>query len=177
MQEVLSNKHEDLLQSQASALGIRWNFIPPRASHFGGSWEATVKSAQKHLLRAMGNSVLTFEELTTLFCQIEAMLNSRPITVRSDDLSEVEPLTPAHHSILHGLDVLPSFLLDQAYDVDKCRPPNRWYYIQNILLHFWNRWTNEYVTTLQERCKWRQETSNLRVGGLVFITDDNSTPL
>ena len=125
----------------------------------------------------MGNSVLTFEELTTLFCQIEAVLNSRLISVMSADPSEVEPLTPAHHPIGHGLDLLPSILLDQGYNVDECSPQNRWYYIQNILLHFWNRWTNERVTTFLERSKWRQETSNLRVGDSVFITDDNSTPL
>ena len=45
------------------------------------------------------------------------------------------------------------------------------------MLHFWNRWTKEYVTTLQERSKWRRETSNLKVGDLVFICDDNSAPL
>ena len=157
LQEVLSNKHDNSLQSQSSALGIRWNFIPPRAPHFGGLWEAAVKSAKKHLRRTMGNSVLTFEELTTLFCQIEAVLNSRPISVMSDDPNEVEPLTPAHLSIGHRLDVLPSFLLDQTHDVDNCSPSKRWYHIQNILLHFWNRWTKEYVTTLQERSKWRQQ--------------------
>ena len=109
MQEVLSNKDDNSLQSQSSALGIRWNFIPPRAPHYGGLWEAAVKSAKKHLRRTMGNSVLTFEELTTLFCLIEAVLNSLPISVMSDDPNEVEPLTPAHLSIGHRLDVLPSF--------------------------------------------------------------------
>ena len=124
MQEVLSNKHDNSLQSQSSALGIRWNFIPPRAPHFGGLWEAAVKSAKKHVRRTMGKSVLTFDELTTLFCQIEAVLNSCPISVMSDDPNEVEPLTPAHLSIGHRLDVLPSFLLDQTHDVDNCIPQN-----------------------------------------------------
>ena len=95
----------------------------------------------------------------------------------SDDPNEVEPLTPAHLSIGHRLDVLPSFLLDQTHDVDNCSPSKRWYHIQNIMLHFWNRWIKEYVTTFQERSKWRRETSNLKVGDLVFITDDNSAPL
>ena len=36
LQEVQSNKPDNSLQSQASALGIQWNLIPLRASHFGG---------------------------------------------------------------------------------------------------------------------------------------------
>ena len=123
----------------------------------------------------MGKSVLKFEELTTLFCQIETVLNSPPISVMSDDPNEVEPLTPAHLSIGHRVDVLPSFLLDQTHDVDNCSPPKQ--QIQIIMLHFGNRWTKEYVTTLQERSKWRRETSNLKVGDLDSITDDKSAPL
>ena len=115
--------------------------------------DAPVKSAEKHLRRTTGNSVLTFEVLTILFCQIEAVLNSRPISVMSDDPKEVEPLTPARLSIGHGLDVLPAFLLDQAHDVDNCSPSKQRYHIENIMLLFWNRWTKKYVTTLQERSK------------------------
>ena len=99
LQKVVSNKHDNSLQSQVSALGIRWNFIPPRAPQFGGLWEAAVECAEKHLRRTMDNSALTFEELTTLFCQIKAVLNSRTISVMSDDPNDVEPLTPAHLSI------------------------------------------------------------------------------
>ena len=50
----------------------------------------------------------------------------------SDDANQVEPLTPAHLSIGHGLDVLPSFLLDQAHDVGNCSTSKRWFHIQNI---------------------------------------------
>ena len=44
----------------------------------------------------MGNHVLTFEELTTIFCQFESILNSRPIGVLSKDPNDGEILTPAH---------------------------------------------------------------------------------
>ena len=57
---------------------IVWHFSPERAPHFGGLWEAAVRSTKHHLKRVVGLQRLTFEELTTLLCQIECCLNSRP---------------------------------------------------------------------------------------------------
>ncbi|CAI6357328.1 unnamed protein product [Macrosiphum euphorbiae] len=72
---------------------IEWHFIPPNAPHMGGLWEACVKSVKYHLHRVMGTECLTFEEVATLLSQIEACLNSRPITSQSNDPND-EPLTP-----------------------------------------------------------------------------------
>ena len=44
-------------------------------------------------------------------------------------------------------------------------------------LTFWKRWHKEYVTSLQERKKWCKKVTNLKVGDVVFITDDNVAPL
>ena len=54
---------------------IEWRFIPPRAPHFGGLWEAGVKSFKTHLKKTIGNSKLTIEEFLTLATGIEAILN------------------------------------------------------------------------------------------------------
>ena len=96
LQKNLNAKYQDSLQAAAAGLLIEWNFIPPNAPHFGGLWEAGIKSAKHHLGRTMRNHVLTFEELTTLFCQVESILNSRPIGVLSEDPKDGEILTPAH---------------------------------------------------------------------------------
>ena len=58
---------------------IAWHTIPERAPHFGGLWEAAVKSAKHHLKRVVGQQTLTFEEFTTIASQVEACLNSRPL--------------------------------------------------------------------------------------------------
>ncbi|XP_015116785.1 uncharacterized protein LOC107040961 [Diachasma alloeum] len=41
--------------------GTRWSFNPPGAPHFGGKWEAAVKSVKFHLNRTIGDAMLTFE--------------------------------------------------------------------------------------------------------------------
>ncbi|RVE40976.1 hypothetical protein evm_014374 [Chilo suppressalis] len=56
----------------------QWHFIPPYSPNFGGLWEAGVKSIKYHLRRILTTS-LTYEELTTVLCDIEACLNSRPL--------------------------------------------------------------------------------------------------
>nr|XP_034178185.1 uncharacterized protein LOC117603301 isoform X1 [Osmia lignaria] len=49
--------------------GTKWKFNPPTAPHFGGKWEAVVRSVKHHLRRTIGDTLLTFEELTTLLTQ------------------------------------------------------------------------------------------------------------
>ena len=51
--------------------GIRWRSIPPSAPHFGGLWEAGVKSTKTHLRRVAGARKLTYEEFATLLVKID----------------------------------------------------------------------------------------------------------
>ena len=60
-------------------LGTEWKFNPPNAPHFGGLWEAAVKSLKFPIKRVIGEQVLTFSELATLLCRAEACLNLRPL--------------------------------------------------------------------------------------------------
>lgn len=74
--------------------GIKFNFNPPASPHFGGLWEAGVRSTKYHLKRVLGNNVLTYEEFNTILTQIEACLNSRPLCEMVTDPRDVNPLTP-----------------------------------------------------------------------------------
>ncbi|GFS87220.1 integrase catalytic domain-containing protein [Trichonephila clavipes] len=87
-----SEKFEDFLASES----IQWHFNPPAAPHFGGLWEAGVKSLKSHLKRVVGNNILTHEEFFTLVTQVEAVLNSRPLCSLSEDPNDDLALTPAH---------------------------------------------------------------------------------
>ena len=83
------------------------SFIPPSAPHFGGLWEIGVKSVKHHLRRAIGEHTLTYEEMSTLLCQIEACLNSRPLYQISNDPNDLNPLTPGHFLIGEPLTAIP----------------------------------------------------------------------
>jgi len=65
--------------------GCEFAFIPPRAPHFGGLWEAVVKSAKHLFLRTVGEDILTAEELGTLLTSVEVVLNSRSLGAISSD--------------------------------------------------------------------------------------------
>ena len=76
---IKDSRTQDSITNFLSSKSIEWKFIPQRAPHFGGLWEAAVKSTKRHLKRIVGNVKLTFEELTTVLAQVEACLNSRPL--------------------------------------------------------------------------------------------------
>ncbi|XP_044594067.1 uncharacterized protein LOC123271736 [Cotesia glomerata] len=87
--------------------GTNWKFNPPGAPHFGGKWEVAVKSIKFHLRRTIGDSLLTLEQYSTLLAQIEAILNSRPLTPLNEDPADLAVLTPGHFLIGQSLTAIP----------------------------------------------------------------------
>lgn len=93
--------------NECSSKGISWRFIPPRAPNFGGLWEAAVKTAKSSLAKTIGCHQLSYEDMVTVLYQIEANMNSRPLTPLSDDPTELDVLTPGHFLIGEPLLSLP----------------------------------------------------------------------
>ena len=72
-----------------------WKFNLEKAPWWGGIFERMIKSAKRCLRKVIGRNCLTYDELLTLITEVEAVLNSRPLTyVSSEDVDE--PLTPSH---------------------------------------------------------------------------------
>jgi hypothetical protein len=88
--------------------GYSWKFILPHGPHFGGLWEAAVKSMKYHLRRNLGAQIATYEELCTLLAEIEACLNSRSLCALSNDPHNSTYLSPGHFLIGEPLTQLPS---------------------------------------------------------------------
>ena len=160
------------MQTYAAQKGFEFVFIPPRAPHFGGLWEAAVKSAKTLLLKNAGFANLTYEELHTLIIEIEAILNSRPIAPMSDDPNDGEALTPGHLLIGSALIAMP----DETLNMDKPGLLTRWQRITYLKQQFWNAWSRDYLTSLQERSKWLTPRPDIAVGQLVLIHEDNTPP-
>ena len=150
---------------------VTWHHIPPRAPHFGGLWESAVKSAKKHLKRVTKQILFTFEELTTVACQVEACLNSRPLLpLTSHNQDGLATLTAGHFLL---------YQLPQAYPEDPRIPREphllkQWNLCQSVVHHFWTRWSREYLHTLQARTKWQRESPNLQVNDIVILRSDKT---
>ncbi|XP_060665699.1 uncharacterized protein LOC132797980 [Drosophila nasuta] len=148
------SKQQEKLQLFASEMGMEWHFIPPRAPHFGGLWEAAVKSAKHLLVRQMANASLAESEVRAHLADVEAILNSRPLTPLSSDPNDGEALTPGHLLIGQAIRSLP-----QGFVPDR---PNkeltylrRWQMLSTLRQRFWLAWSKDYIHKLQIRTKWK----------------------
>ncbi|XP_075162987.1 uncharacterized protein LOC142235610 [Haematobia irritans] len=99
LNQFLSESHISSVEKVCRTEGIEWKFIPPRSPHFGGLWESAVKQAKHYLLRTIGSHILPHDELHTICCQAEAIINSRPLTPISNDPNDLRALTPSHFLI------------------------------------------------------------------------------
>ncbi|XP_011858078.1 PREDICTED: uncharacterized protein LOC105555663 [Vollenhovia emeryi] len=172
VQEFLE-KTEPEITSFLNTQRISWSFIPPRAPHFGGLWEAAVKIMKRHLYTITQGRILTFEEYYTLITSIEAMLNSRPLTPLTNDPSDLNVLTPAHFLIGDPL--------MQPVQVNYLDTPNNrlshWQQLQRVRQLMWRRWQQEYLQELQKRGKWTTPGVNIERNTLVLLMEDNTPPL
>ncbi|XP_070069897.1 uncharacterized protein [Drosophila takahashii] len=148
---------------------VDFKFIPPRAPSFGGLWEAAVKSAKRLLVSVTATASLTFEELNTVIVEVEAILNSRPITPMSSDPTDVSALTPGHFLIGEPLTAPP----DVNLSPNNKTLVKRWELVSRLKHPFWKQWSMEYLQELQMRNKWKTMSQNVKEGLLVLIKEDN----
>ncbi|XP_061717053.1 uncharacterized protein LOC133524913 [Cydia pomonella] len=161
------------IAESASNVETNFHFLPAYAPHFGGLWEAGVKSTKHHLNRVLGNSNLTYEQLNTTLVRIEAILNSRPLTALSTEPDDLMPLTPGHFLIGRPLTALPA----PDYRNHSYNYLTRFQRVEQLRQHFWTRWSKEYISDLQQRVKWQTAGDSLSQNTLVLLKEDNLPPL
>ena len=170
LREELDKWNQTQLNNFMLQRNIDWTFNPPAASNFGGVWERLIRSVRKVLYSIMHeqNVRLDDENLRTLFCEVEAILNGRPITTVSDDVNDLKVLAPNDLLLLRNGQSFPPGTFVKTDNYVK----RRWRQVQNLANLFWHRWTKEYLPILQQRAKWNKTERNLQVGDIVLIVDN-----
>ena len=164
--EMMKHLGSHELQTQVGNRGIEWVFTAPRASHHGGAWERLIRVVRRVLESMMGTQVLTDEGLSTLFCEVEMAVNSRPLAVMTADERELDVLSPMKLLTLGNCPVVSGFEENQY-------SRRRWRQVQYMADLFWRRWRREYRSLLQQRSRWTKVGRNVEVGDIVMLVDEN----
>ena len=109
------------------------------------------------------------KRLSTLFCEVESIVDGRPLTVLSRDPNDETPLTPNHLLLLRGGPHLLPGRFDQSDIYGR-----RWRHVQFLSDQFWRGWVREYLPTLQLCQTWLHPQRNLQNGDVVLIMDENT---
>ena len=171
LREALSGLDQDAIVGTLAKQQIEWRFTPPHASHFGGAWERLIRSARRAMKGICEQQVFASDEtLTTLMCEVEAVINSRPLTRVTDDPDDLRPLTPSMLLTLKGsIGMITKTCAEDLY------ARKRWKQVQYLTDLFWRRWTREYLPTLQRLQRWQTLRQDLKEGDIV-LTLDEKTP-
>ena len=139
----------------------------------GGLWERQIKTTRKVLAGLMEEygHCLDEESFRTLICEVEAIINSRPLTTVSGEPNDLEPLTPNHILTTNSTVILPPPGKFQSSDMYMRR---RWRRVQYLANLFGSRWRKEYLVVMQERHKWQHPQRSLVEGDVVIIREENA---
>ncbi|XP_035205246.1 uncharacterized protein LOC118180232, partial [Stegodyphus dumicola] len=145
---------------------ITWKFIPPTAAWWGGWWERLIRTTKNLIVRVLGQAAVNYEELLTVICDVEAVINCRPLTYVSNDSEDLLPLTPS--MFLQDIKVSGTADLD-ALDRNKLLARQR--FCQELREQFRSRFRKEYLGQLVQ--KHGQTDCELKVGDIVLIGCEN----
>ncbi|XP_066946103.1 uncharacterized protein [Macrobrachium rosenbergii] len=165
-----SDLNQNKIQNKLLYMNIDWKLNPPMASHMGSVWERQIRTIRKVLSALFYDhgTCLDDESFRTLLCEVEYIVNSRPITTCSDDPDDMEPLSLSQ--LLHMKS--PKRLIPGPSQPEYVYSRKRWCRVQYLSDLFWSRWKREYIVSLQQRPKWNKQQRNTREGDIVLLKDE-----
>lgn len=99
-------------------------------------------------------------------------LNSRPLIPLHDSVDDRLALSPADILTGRSLVAVPE---PSVPEVSRNRL-TQYQQVQHMHQHFWQKWNDEYLATLQARNKWQRPTDNLQINDIVVIRHENLPP-
>ena len=149
---LISDNHKtyrsEKVRNFARERGIKWRNILDLSPNWGGFYERMNSTIKVALRKTLKNARLSYEELETVVAEIEAVINSRPLSYLHDE-EILEPLTPSH--LMYGRRLKTHVMNCETRNSDEIPPIKRVQYVNRLLEQYWKRFTAEYLTSLQER--------------------------
>ncbi|GBM77995.1 hypothetical protein AVEN_131389-1 [Araneus ventricosus] len=142
-------------------------FIASRASWWEGFWERLVRAIKELLRRSLGKLILSFEELGTVLCECESVINSRPLTCVSENLDDLVPLTPSMFLIENRNSSTGHIDLVETQSFKK-RIKFRTKLLKDLRLRF----RKEYLSLLISKQSRNKNVREPQIGEVVLIGDD-----
>ena len=124
--------------------------------------------------KILGRSVMTADEMNTVLIEVEAMVNSRPLTFIGDDPDEYTYITPASFLIRRPITSIP---VKPIRGVDPKATKTRKELNQQLKLQdkylnsIWKMWSEEYVRNLGTVPTKVEEDECLKPGELVMVAE------
>lgn len=160
------------IRKYSSAQRIDWKFNPPTAAWWGGWWERLVRLTKELLRRVLGKACLTYQEMTTVLCDCESVINSRPLTYLYESEAELIALTPNH--FLHDLKDSGVPDIDR---IEELSLNKRQKYTQSVRKDLRQRFRIEYLGQLVQKSKHNKKYEKINVGDLVLMELPNKKRL
>ncbi|XP_015123154.1 uncharacterized protein LOC107045388 [Diachasma alloeum] len=120
------------------------------------------------LKRTLGKASLTFEEISTILCDCEAIINARPLTYLAEDPEQLVPLSPDMF-----LRDLPDYGVPDLDKVDSTSLNARVKYHQRLREELRSRFRIEYLGQLKPHGVTKPAVIEIKEGDVVFVGSDN----
>ncbi len=160
---------QDTITQFATKHDITWKHTPPRSPHFGGLWEAAVRSMKTHLRKTTGKQPLRWDELYSVLVEAESILNSRPLApISTEEAADLSFITAGHFLIGRPLKAPPS----KQPSTSPISHLRRWNLVTRLKADLWKKWSASYLSSISQRSKWFRPSLQLRPGDIVFVKDE-----
>ncbi|KAK7592957.1 hypothetical protein V9T40_007709 [Parthenolecanium corni] len=150
---------------------IKWKFIPAHAPWMGGAYERMIQTIKKAFEKVYGSRTLSQDQFETAMIEVEAVINSRPITYVDRGI-DTEIITPNDFLCTK----YPAIPLDFNRTLTSNQLTEAWKQAETYLNEFWRIWSESYLREIRERrevIRSQQHSNDAAplVGEIVLMVD------
>ena len=156
--------------------------IPVYSAWVGASWERLIRTLKTCLYKTIGRARLSYFELLTVLSDVQAAINSRPLTYRSSE-NDLEVITPSSFLRFHSNPHLIFRDNDEGFLWESDAPSQQLLeqslaYRDEVFAHFKEQWYKNYLLSLRERSRDMHQynwQNRVKAGEVVLIKTPNKS--